>query len=126
MRLVPKLSLVFLLCSTVILGVNGWLRVCREVGVLEADRIHDHDLIGRALGASVAAVWRTDGEAGAKQLIAAARAGEGKVRIRWVWLDGRRDARDLHVDPASIAATPAGSTLTRLAPDSHGEVERYT
>lgn len=126
MRLVPKLSLVFLLCSTVILGFNGWLRVRREVGLLEADRIHDHDLIGRALGASVAAVWRTDGEAGAMRLIAAARAGDGQVRIRWVWLDGRRDARDLHVDLASIAATPVGSTVTRLAPDSAGEVERYT
>jgi two-component system NtrC family sensor kinase len=126
MRLVPKLSLVFLLCSTVILGANGWLRVRREVGLLEADRIHDHDLIGRALAASVAAVWRSDGEEQAMHLIEVAGAGEGKVHIRWVWLDGRRDARDLHVDLASIAATPAGTTFTRLAPDSRGDVERYT
>jgi signal transduction histidine kinase len=126
MRLVPKLSLVFLVCSTVILGANGWLRVRREVGLLEADRIHDHDLIGRALGASVAAVWRSDGEESAMRLIDAARAGEGRLRVRWVWLDGRRDARDLHVDLASIAATPPGATLSRLAPDGHGEVERYT
>ncbi len=126
MRLVPKLSFLFLVCSTAILAANGWLRVRREVGLLEAARIQDHDLIGRALGASVAAVWRTDGEAQAMQLIDAARAGERKVRIRWVWLDGSRDARDLHVDLASIAATPPGTTLTRLAPDSHGDVERYT
>jgi two-component system NtrC family sensor kinase len=123
MRLVQKLSLGFMVATTGILAVNGYFRVHREIGLFQADRVRDHDLIGRALGAAVGAVWRSEGEARAMQLLEAAKMGEGRVRIRWVWLD--REA-DIHVDPSRIEQVGAGATLTRLAPDAYGENERFT
>jgi two-component system NtrC family sensor kinase len=126
MRLVQKLSLAFLLGTTAILATNGLLRVRREVALFQADRQRDHDLIGRTVGASVAAVWRSEGASHAMSLLDAANRGDRRIRIRWVWLGGPDVARDLRVNGADLAAVPAGSTLTRIAPDEHGENERFT
>ncbi len=126
MRLVQKLSLAFMLGTTAILATNGLLRVRREVALFQADRKRDHDLIGRTVGASVAAVWRSEGMSHAMGLLDAVNRGDGRIRIRWVWLEGPDAARDLRVSGADLAAVPAGSTLTRIAPDQHGEDERFT
>jgi two-component system NtrC family sensor kinase len=122
MRLVQKLSLAFMLGTTGILAANGYFRVRREVALFRADRVRDHDLIGRALGAAVEAVWRTQGRAEAMALVDAANGSEGRVRIRWVSLAGAT----LHVDASDVARVPHGSTLTRIAGDDHGKEERYT
>jgi hypothetical protein len=61
MLLVQKLSVAFLIGTTAILAVDGTRRVRREVGYFQADRVRDHDLIGRALAASVATVWHFAG-----------------------------------------------------------------
>jgi two-component system, NtrC family, sensor kinase len=126
MRLGQKLSFAFVLGSSAILAANGYLRVRRETAVFEADRARDHDLFGRAIGASVAAVWRSEGEERALQLLAAANAGEGKIRVRWVWPTGAEAATDLHVDGATLAGVAPGTTLTRIVPDSRGVPERFT
>jgi two-component system NtrC family sensor kinase len=122
MRLVQKLSLAFMLGTTTILAARGYFRVRRDVAVFQADRVRDHDLIGRALGAAVEAVWRTQGRTEAMALIDAANGGERRVQIKWIWLDGSA----LHVDASDVAHIPRGSTLTRIAPDDRGQAERYT
>jgi len=126
MRLVQKLSLGFLLGTTAILAANGYARVRREVALFQADRVRDHDLIGRALGASVAAVWHSEGQARAMQLVAAANSGESRIHIRWIWLDGDGAARDVHVPREELGALADGVTVTVIAPDGHGEDERFT
>jgi two-component system NtrC family sensor kinase len=126
MRLVQKLSLAFMLGTTAILATNGLLRVRREVALFQADRVRDHDLIGRTLGASVAAVWRSEGQAQAMGLVDAVNQDEGRIRVRWVWLAGPGRATDLRVDDAEVAALAPGSTLTRIARDERGDDERFT
>jgi two-component system NtrC family sensor kinase len=126
MRLVNKLSLAFMIGTGAILAGNGYFRVRREVGLFRADRVHDHDLIGRTLGASLQAVWRSEGQAQAMALVAAANAGESRIRFQWDWLDGTGAATDLHVDHAALEALPPGSTTTVIAPDEHGNDERFT
>jgi len=126
MRLVQKLSLAFMLGTTAILTANGYLRVRREVALFQADRVRDHDLIGRTLGASVAAVWRSEGQHDAMALVDAVNRGEGGIRVRWVWLAGPDAAPHLRTDAAEIAALPPGSTVTHIAPDEAGEDERFT
>lgn len=126
MRLVNKLSLAFMIGTTAILAGNGYFRVRREVGLFRADRVHDHDLMGRTLGASLQAVWRSEGQARAMRLVDAANAGESRVRFRWDWLDGADAAADLHVDRAALEALPPGTTTTVIAPDEHGTDERFT
>jgi two-component system NtrC family sensor kinase len=122
-RLVQKLSLAFLLCTAVILATNGYFRVGREVALLRADRVRDHDLIARVLVASVAAVWRSEGAARAMQLVDAATTDEGRIRIRWVWLE---PAPKVYVDPSDIARLAPGATITRIAPGPGGNDERFT
>ena len=126
MRLVQKLSLAFLLGTTVILTANGFLRVRREVALFQADRLRDHVLIGRTLVASVEAVWRSEGQSQAMALVDAANHGDSRIHVRWVWLGGPHAATDVPVDPAEVVALAQGSTLTRIAPDGHGEPERFT
>src|SRR5664279_1995869 len=61
MKLVPKLTVMFILSTSAVLGVNGYLRVRREVGLFESDRVRDHQLIARVVAHAALAVWRTDG-----------------------------------------------------------------
>jgi signal transduction histidine kinase len=126
MRLVNKLSLAFMIGTTAILAGNGYFRVRREVGLFRADRVRDLDLIGRTLGASVQAVWRSEGPARAMRLLDAANAGESRIRFRWDWFDGPGAATDLHVDRDALESLPAGTTTTLIAPDERGKDERFT
>src|SRR5580700_6600938 len=125
MRLVQKLSVAFMIGTSAILAVNGLLRVRREVAVFQADRVRDHDLIGRALAAAVEALWHSQGEAEAMRLIDAANTGEARIHIRWVSRAGPA-GHELRVDPGEVAHLQAGTTVTRIAADDHGEDERFT
>ncbi len=87
MRLARKLTIVLALGVAVVLAVFGLLGVQREVVLYENDMRRDQHLMGRALSAAVAEVWRLDGQKRALELIQDANVREGEVRIRWVWLD---------------------------------------
>jgi two-component system NtrC family sensor kinase len=122
-KLVRKFTLALVAGTTAILAVNGYFRVKREVLLFESDRVRDHRLIGRALGAAVSAAWQSDGPARALAVIEQANAQEGKVHIRWTPLDTTEGAR---VDRAALAALGPGDALTLTLPDSRGEDNRYT
>ena len=62
MKIVPKLTLALIAGTCVILSANGYVRVGREVRFFEADRLRDHEMIGRALCASATSVWKAEGE----------------------------------------------------------------
>ena len=123
MRLVQKLSLGFLAATTAILAVNGYFRVHREVALFQADRVRDHDLIGRALGAAVGAVWSSEGEAQAMGLIDAANGAKGESASGGSGSTHRR--RRAHRAESHRRGRPGG-TMTRIAPDQHGDNERFT
>lgn len=61
MKLVPKLTTMFILSTSVVLGVNGYLRVRREVGLFESDRVRGHQVMARVVARAALAVWKTDG-----------------------------------------------------------------
>jgi signal transduction histidine kinase len=100
--------------------------VRREVGLFRTDRVRDHDLIGRTLGASLQAVWRSEGQRRAMGLLDAANAGESRIRFRWAWLDAPGVTARLHIDSAALDALSPGSTTTVIAPDERGTDERFT
>ncbi len=121
MRLVPKLTAAIVVGTCVVLAANGYLRVRREVTVLQEDRVRDHALLGRSLGATVAAVWRSDGRADALRVVEERNAQGSNVHTRWV------DTTDTtrHADAASLAALSPGETLTQIARATGGE-KRFT
>jgi two-component system, NtrC family, sensor kinase len=121
MKLVPKLTLALVIAMCCVLAVNGYLRVKREIGYVEADRVRDHEMVGRALGASFSAIWRSEGQASAMSVIEEVE-GHFSMTIRWV--DAANVARmcgDLWADAAGFAAAPAGQPATQQVRRGEGK-----
>jgi signal transduction histidine kinase len=109
MKIIPKLTAALVAGTCIILGVNGWLRVRRERRSFEADRIRDHEMVGRSLEAAAAAVWKSDGEHAAIQAIDAVSSHSKNVRIRWI---PQRQKAGVDMDGAALQALPSGEPLT--------------
>jgi two-component system NtrC family sensor kinase len=123
MKLVPKLSIAFIAGVSLILVFNGYFRVKREVALFELDRVRDDVLIGETLAAGIQTVWKNEGAERALAMVRQASAREGRVRVRWVWLDGS-DA--LPIDRAAQSGLAPGDTLTRVARIDPREDRRFT
>jgi signal transduction histidine kinase len=113
MKLVQKLTLALILGISVVLAVNGYFRVRREVALFQSDRVRDHELVGLALGAAFTALWRAEGEHRARAMLDQASAREDKISIRWVPEDPF---------PAAIP----GESVTRTSADADGQRARRT
>lgn len=126
MKIIPKLTAALVLGTCVILGVNGCMRVRRERRFFEADRIRDHEMVGRSLEVAAAAVWKADGEAAAIQAIDAVSRHSRSFGIRWIpFLPGH--AADVDLDPARVATLTAGEpvTVTRAQGVWEGALKTY-
>jgi two-component system NtrC family sensor kinase len=123
MKLVPKLTAAIVAGTFAVLLPNGYLRVRREVAVLRSDRVRDHALLGRSLGAAVSALWRTGGRAEALAIVEGVNARSGGVHIRW--LDGASGPTVGDSVGTALQDLPPGDALTRIAPTSTGP-ERQT
>jgi len=127
MNLVPKLSLAFIGGVSLILAANGYLRVRREVSHFESDRIRDDVQIGRTLAAAVSTVWMADGPARALSVVKEADAQEGRVRVRWVRLQGDEPALGfLPLPVEAVAAIRPQGSLSLVGRDAAGADQRYT
>jgi two-component system, NtrC family, sensor kinase len=123
MKVVPKLTLALVITTCIILGGNGYFRVRREVRFFEAERLREHEMIGRSLGAAMAAVWKSDGEAAAVQSVGAVNQHFTQTHIRWV---GAEQVDALRINSDALSAVPAGKPLTRVVPQPSGELRWYT
>ena len=113
MKLVPKLTLALVIAMCCVLAVNGYFRVRREIGYVEADRVRDHEMVGRALGAAFAAIWRSEGKDSAMTVIDEAE-GHFSMTIQWVdAVDIPALCRDLWDDAADFKAAPTARPVTR-------------
>ncbi len=108
MKLVPKLTLMFILGTSAVLAVNGCLRVRREVGLFESDRVRDHELMARAIAHAAQEVWATDGAARAIALVNEVGGPTAKLRIRWRVISHERPTE---LD-GKLAKLAPGETLT--------------
>ncbi len=123
MKLVPKLTAAFVAATFAVLVVDGYVRVQREVAVLRADRERDHALLGRSLGAAVAALWRTGGRAEALGIVDGVNARRGRVHVRWVKAAGGADHVD--VEASTLRAIAPGESITRIVATGAGG-QRFT
>jgi signal transduction histidine kinase len=120
-KIIPKLTLALVGGTCALLAVNGYLRVQRERSFFETDRLRDHEMIGRSLGAAAAAVWKSDGQKAAVDAIDAVNRHFTSLQIHWVPLER---AEGLAVDPRALGDTPTGQPLTRIV--SGGEARWKT
>jgi signal transduction histidine kinase len=117
-KIIPKLTMALVSGTCVVLAANAYFRVQRERTYFEADRLRDHEMIGRSLGAAAAAVWKSDGEQAAIRAIDAVNVHFSTIHIHWVPSD--RTGK-LGTDPQLLRAAPAGQPLTRIERDADGE-----
>src|SRR5205085_6410117 len=103
MRLARKLTLALVFAVVTVLTVNGLLTARREIAFFEADTQRDARVMGRALVAVVAEIWRTRGEARALEIIDQANEREADVNFRLVSLDPSSPRRPT-IDPGPLAA----------------------
>jgi signal transduction histidine kinase len=110
MKILPKLTLALLAGTCAILAVNGYLRVERERGYFDADRVRDHEMIARSLAAATSAVWRSEGEEAARRAIEAVASRFTAIQIRLV------EPSDLWSDfsPPTLASLPSNQPITRV------------
>ena len=87
MRLAQKLAAALFLGILVVLLLNAWFRVKREVALFENEAKRDHHVMARAVAVAVAEVWRVEGEARALELVSRVNESEGHLTVKWVWLD---------------------------------------
>src|SRR3954466_13120651 len=98
MKLVPKLTLMFILSTSAVLGVNGFLRVRREVGLFESDRVRDHQLMNRVVARAALAVWKTDGPERAVAMVNELDSHSSKFEVRWLSLTTADSERQPELD----------------------------
>lgn len=91
MKLATKLVSVLVLGIVLLLAIDGYLSVQREIEIFETDMKYDVHLFALAMKNLVAEVWRASGQQRALKLIEYANEEEHLVRIRWVWLDVQPD-----------------------------------
>jgi two-component system NtrC family sensor kinase len=110
-KIIPKLTLALVGGTCAVLALNGYLRIERERSFFETDRLRDHEMIGRSLGAAAGAVWKADGQRAAVEAIEAVNRHFTTIQIRWVPLE---QSNVLPIDPRALDDTPTGQPLTRI------------
>ena len=102
MRIARKLTLALVLAVSSVLAIHGFLAARRELAFFEAESRRESRAMGRALTAVVSEVWRTQGEARARELLAQANEREAAVNFRFVDLASVDPAQAPVVSPARI------------------------
>ena len=89
MRLTRKFIAALVIGVALVALVQGYLDYQRDRDTFDRQLHAEAAALGRALGRGVADVWQRDGEAAARQFLFSAASRSGRVRARWVWLDGQ-------------------------------------
>ncbi|MGH7456133.1 MAG: hypothetical protein ACRENG_32565 [bacterium] len=101
MKLSFKIMSFVFLGIFVLLVIDGYLSVQREIELFTNDMRHDALLLGRATKQLVAEAWQNGGQSRALELIKNVNQDEHQIQIRWVWLDAAP------VDPFAPRVSPA-------------------
>jgi signal transduction histidine kinase len=87
MKLTMKLVLVFMTGMLILIAVNAYVGIQRQVWIFEQVAVDRAKTIGDALEEMLQFAWRADGWARVSELIAEACEEQHRMRVRWVWFD---------------------------------------
>ena len=114
MKLAAKLVSIIVVGIIIILVVDAYISLQRQIEFFETDIEMDADLIGRAMKGIVEDAWRMGGQERALRAIEEASKDEHLVTVRWVWLDAPPE--DFHGPKVSSE---------KLKPVIHGEAVSF-
>ncbi|MEO8875074.1 MAG: HAMP domain-containing sensor histidine kinase, partial [Polyangiaceae bacterium] len=115
MKIVQKLTLLFILGISAVLAANAYLRVSREVALFETDRLQNQSVSASGSAAAVSSIWRTDGRERALMLVGQLDQRAPKLEIGWLSLDDHS-----FVDTATIERLRSGSIASFEGTDAKG------
>jgi two-component system NtrC family sensor kinase len=125
MRLALKLSAALIAGIILVLSVDAYFRVRRNIEVFEADMSRDNITMGRALSAAVSELWVTEGQPEALNLIRLIDERRPSVFIRWVLLDQPSCGKhNLLVTADILQKLKEGKELARVMEPEGGD-ERF-
>ncbi|MDQ3032226.1 MAG: HAMP domain-containing histidine kinase [Myxococcota bacterium] len=110
MKLTRKLSIAIGLGICLVLAVNAYFRVRGDVTTYRDDMRRDHDVTGRSLATAVELIWRTEGEARAREIVEELNLRTSHATIRWV---GPAATHDHPEAPQRRDLVPDDGTTTR-------------
>ncbi len=84
MKLARKIAIAVTLVIAIVLGLDGILRVQRQLETFEKDTRRDHLSMGRATAAAITESWLSYGERLATDLVARIGKKTTRVSVRWV------------------------------------------
>jgi signal transduction histidine kinase len=120
-RLTRKLVLVLMAAIIVVMAIDAGLQVRREVALFEDDVAGDEEAMGRVLQVAVEQVAASDGVDAAADVLARMRASQGRVGLRWLWLDQPETG---HALPADAEGTIRAGQVARFVREDAARDER--
>ncbi|MBL8951143.1 MAG: HAMP domain-containing histidine kinase [Myxococcaceae bacterium] len=117
MRLSTKLTVTLGAGAALVLTGKALLDVQRERALFDQEAVREEQLLGTALAATIAEVWKLEGEARALELVDSANT-DDELRVRWVWLDAIVERRG-----ATVGA-PSGGEVVELAAESRALLQQ--
>jgi len=93
MKLAIKIMGVIFIATTLLLMINTYFSVHREIELFDQDMRSDAELLGEGLKSLIVNVWKNSGEFQAIQVIKNLNENQSNMLIRWIWFD------DLMSDP---------------------------
>jgi signal transduction histidine kinase len=127
MKLSFKIMSIVFLVIFVLLVIDGYLSVRREIEAYENDLRHDTVLLGHALRQLVFEAWQRNGPEHALALIDEVNKDEQHVKIRWVWLDvSPNDPFAPRIPRAKLTAVLRGHEAWFRENQENGSGEIYT
>lgn len=106
MRLTWKIALTIAVTICIVLGVDGYLRVHRQIDLFEADIERDHLSMGRATAAALTEAWLSHGEQLAAELMDGIGRKTKRVDVDWFRVPTESQPSDLKKNsiPSGVSA----------------------
>ena len=126
MKLTTKLVSFLFFGIVILLAIDGYMSVRREIHLRETYMRRSAHLLGLAMKGLVQERWLTEGEDLALKIIEEANEDEKEIRIRWVWLE--RSENDRYRPLASqekLGALAQGQELCFRERDKQGKGYLY-
>jgi len=121
MRLTLKIAAAMTAGILLVMTVDGFLRVERQVSMLSTDMQRDHLVMGRSLAAAIGEIWLTEGEPLAQDIIDRINERIVRMDLRWIRVGDDFAAADL--TPGQAAALAAGGETSTV--DTEADGQRY-
>src|SRR5215510_13054110 len=127
MQVTSKLMFVVLAVTILVLAIDGYLRVQRDVAVFQADMVRDTHMFGQIMGSMLADTRQTYGQQRVLRLLADANATRSRWRFRWLPLESTATGLEhVPLDQPQLAALLRGEWVTVTARDPQGQATLYT